>query len=171
MNALESRTNYAMKSLILVCVAAIGIFVWHERNHNDTLEQIQRRLGALEAKASAPGLTSLETQLKCAQQSEKTWKTKGFKGPLDRYTSHFSQRHNKCFFSGEGILFDGDTTNAWAFVSDAFEGRDYATYNRITTKGRSGPMFLCLVASESGEMKECASRSEYNEHIKSYLYQ
>ncbi len=189
--------NVAIGLLVLVVVAALGLFLYFE-----TPVLQEQRLSA-----------RLDLQKKCAQEAQNVFDSSGLNRlnssdtptPSNAsFTNHYNEKLDKCFveiksyfapsiddqinaFLAEDPLRPGPATNAKFFqtgiwqtrVYDAFERKNYAVYswkamyewNGYATKKYSDIDTKCTVTLPSGETKICHSSTEFDALVKLYYMQ
>jgi uncharacterized coiled-coil protein SlyX len=155
---------------VLIFIAASWFFYSKLTALESTLGGQQQQIHALNEKLAARAkIDSLDLQERCSNQARKEFESLGYKfSSGDDYESHCNAELNKCF-----ILIKSYHANVvFKFLSDAYEGKQYASYSYIAQKGNDyiEPRPLeCKVTLPSGEVKSCNSDEEFTALIKIYM--
>ena len=64
----------------------------------------------------------------CGEQAEKQFRASGFTYKSSEYTSHYDARANVCYMMIHTVSATKTSVSDTETVSDAFEGRGYASY-------------------------------------------
>ncbi len=112
----------------------------------------------------------LQSQKLCAEQAEHVFETAGFDSDqMATYINHFDEGANKCFVLLHFLRVDNEGISVFKSVVDAFEGTEYASYEKhIDVKQdvlRVKPM-VCKVTPIHGEEIDCSSVDEFNQLLK-----
>ena len=170
-------------ALLVVAVVLLGAMLYRQNaalvSQQQVIDQLQRRRpSTVEGKPSEPHATSLEylaLQGKCAEQSKREFTSAGYKPDnMASYENHFNLKLNKCLMFVESI--DSSRPKSGIFtnksVSDAFEGKAFATYIWHSVEGKKYwevPPLLCQVTLPTGEEQKCKSEDEFKDLIKVYM--
>src|SRR5690242_6709451 len=123
------------------------------------IEDVEKQNTELAARvASLSKRSSLDLQEQCAMQVRR--EAESNKTHFSSVRSHYNEKMNKCFM----YTMDIESTRSGSFdtksVTDAFEGKPYATYLGVIEKqGTSSPR-LCRIFG-NGEPKDCHSSDEF----------
>jgi hypothetical protein len=153
--------------LLAAAVVALGIFAY---SRETSLRELTERVDHASRKAS------LELQEKCARQARQDFTQLGWdKDSWANFSNHYNERLNKCFVLIEST--DAKTVPGTIFQSkhleDAFEGKVFGDYSWHTQEGKKYwevPPSECTVTLPSREQKVCNSSEEFDELIRTYMY-
>ncbi len=155
--------------LLLLCVG-LGVLAYRQ---GAALRQQRQQVQQLNEKLSKTA--ELELQEKCAKQAREEFKLYGWdKHEMAVVSNHYNTRLNRCFMQIQDT--DAKTVRGTIVtsrtVSDAFEGKIYASYIWSTQKNKKYwevPPLECKVTLLSGEEKLCHSSDEFDELLKQYM--
>jgi hypothetical protein len=128
---------------------------------------------------------SLDQQERCAQQARRAYteldaqnsaetqkmglKTVNISGD---YQSHYNVKLGKCLMLVERSDMLGSQSITTAYVMDANERRQYATYVWMSREGKKYwevPPMACELAPRLGEKRICKTRDEFDEFAAPYM--
>jgi hypothetical protein len=126
---------------------------------------------------------SLDFQAMCATQSRKTFQEyenefkTGSSGNMYRtvssdYQSHYNTKLKKCLLLIEATRMLGEQTSTSAYLSDAYERREYASYLWISQKDKQFwevPPSHCELMPSLRNKKNCTSREEFDAFVAEYM--
>jgi hypothetical protein len=135
------------------------------------------KLSALQTRTAevktVPQTASMELQSQCAKQAAIAFKQSGWSSEkLADSTNHYNTRLGKCFVEITNTTIENGHPGHSAIVSDAFEGKVYASYEWINVTNKQFwevPPTECQVAMPNGETKYCKSSGEFEEFTKIYM--
>jgi hypothetical protein len=118
-------------------------------------------------------LATLAQQKMCDEQAEKEFhKSNPNASQYDSYTSHYDAEANVCYMMVTTVHTDHGGISFSDTVSDAFEGRGYASYMWINAHGKRfwevSPA-VCTVRPRGQESITCKSEDEFNSLIDKYF--
>ncbi len=134
-----------------------------EKENNELRESIK----------TAAVIAKLELQGKCANQAKASYAEGGWlKEQLATYTNHYNPKLTKCFMEVQSTTVQGGDVFNNKYVSDAYEGKNYAEYAWKAEKGKKywevAP-FMCKVEKLSGEVVYCKTTEEFEELVKQFM--
>jgi hypothetical protein len=103
-----------------------------------------------------PQQATLTQQKMCAEQARKVFHDLRPLHPAFiewDYTSHYDTKSNRCFI--ETSYIDSDTLSL--IISDAFESREYASFDRY-----KGVIGICDVTRPGHDKENCKSEDEFS---------
>jgi TolA-binding protein len=158
----------------ILLIVAVGLLAFLLYSQNSALRQERQRIQELNEKVeSLSKKNDLDAQEKCARQSREAFKRDGWekeKGAL--FSNHYNEKLNRCFMQVDNTDTKPEFPVVSKVVSDAFEGKVYATYMWRADKVKKFwevPPFMCTVTLPSGEDKDCHSSDEFDALVKAYL--
>jgi hypothetical protein len=161
--------------LLVVAVGALGIFAYYQQA---SLREQRRLVQELTARLEPASKTAnIDLQQKCARQAREAFSHDylGSLEPNDPFTNfenHYNGQLGKCFILiTKTIINPRDNTESKSgMLSDAFEGKDYASYfSTYYGSSRGTVLSLCSVTLPSGEKRACHSSDEFDDLIKGYM--
>ena len=152
--------------LVLSLVVLALFAYWQAAALREQREQVRRLSTKLE-------FATLDLQEKCAKQAREEFKLYGWdKKEMAYVLNHYNSKLNKCFMQIEDTEFKQGTGTTNKIVSDAFEGKTYASYTWISQNDKQYwevPPRDCKVTLPSGEEKICHSSEEFDALVKQYM--
>ncbi len=89
-----------------------------------------------------------------------------------RFTNHYNVKLDRCLIETFTLQLEVNSSIFTKDVSDAFEGKEFASYAWISRAGKKYwevPPTMCLVTMPSGEEKNCSSEDEFDKLIQIYM--
>jgi hypothetical protein len=158
---------------VVILIASLGFIVSQNSAIREQRQQIQDLTVKLNSASNAA--PSLELQEKCAVQSRTEFKTEGWdKEQGTSYLNHYDPTLKKCFLEIEQTSVEKFARTAKGhpvpftslMVSDAFEGRSYASYSWRNPEGKKywdvAPAVCTVTFPASGEQQTCQSKEEFD---------
>ena len=158
--------------LLVVCVGLGLLSYWQATDLRQQRERVrQLSLG----QESMSKTIALDLQGKCANQAREEFKLYGWNAhEMAGVSNHYNPKLGKCLMLIEDMdakTVRGQVTTSKT-LSDAFEGKVYASYIWSTQKDKKYwevPPLECKVTPLSGEEQTCHSDAEFDALIKQYM--
>jgi len=117
---------------------------------------------------------TLAQQRMCDERAEEEFHKYNKKpSPSDGYTSHYDARANVCYMMVHAVMVDKDkSVSVSDTVTDAFEGREYASYIWINSEGKpyyEVPPTDCSVKPRGQPSIDCKSSEEFHSLVDKYF--
>jgi hypothetical protein len=117
---------------------------------------------------------TLAQQKRCDEQAEKQFRKYNPKAtPLDDYTSHYDGQAKVCYMMVHLVIVDkGKSVSVSNTVTDAFEGRGYASYIWINSQGKPYQEVAptdCTVKPRGQPAITCKSSEEFESLVDKYF--
>jgi hypothetical protein len=119
-------------------------------------------------------VATLTQQKMCDERAEKEFRKYNPKASLsDGYTSHYDARANVCYMMVHVVMVDkGKSVSVSDTVTDAFEGRAYASYMWINSEGKPYQEVAptdCSVKPRGQPSITCRSFEEFEALVDEYF--
>lgn len=130
---------------------------------------------------------SLDQQERCAQQAKRAYAELdaqnrsemqkmgiGMNRLSSDYQSHYNVKLGKCLMLVETVDMLGSQSTTTAYVMDANERRQYATFMWISREGKKYweiPPSMCELTPNLREKRFCKTREEFDEFVAPYMEQ
>lgn len=163
-----TRMEFATWVILIATLVQLGLFVLSMSREN-------RHSAQVSDSGQKVKNVSLDLQEKCAVGAREAFKRDGWEGTEGAmFSNHYDEKLNKCFVQVEhtDIKTSPGTEVVSKVVSDAFEGKVYATYMWRSDKVKKYwevPPLQCSVMLPSGEDKTCRSSGEFDTLVKQYM--
>ena len=164
----KGESQVSLSSRIAISLALI-LFAVGYRLHKQDAEIAALKKGAAGVESAgafgSPG--TLQQQEACSRQADLAYKQAGYKpNDLSSYENHFNSKLGRCLVVMHSKLSSGSTLTLSTSLSDAFEGRSFASYIAVTSAARPAE---CYVYSASGEEVQCSSSNQFQQMMAHYM--